>query len=65
MDNHVVELEANLVGQVGQEGDKGDNKDEGDVETSMVTPLLRIFLGRLYLKRLILRDYKRPRKKGK
>ena len=61
VDNQVVELEEDLNGQ---EGEKSGNKEEKDVEPSIATPIVKILLGHLYLKCLILRDYKCLRKEG-
>jgi hypothetical protein len=54
----VVELEADPARQ---EGEKGDNKEERDVEPSTATPIAEEVPRSLYLKHLILRDYKCPR----
>ena len=41
VDNHVVDLEVEPIGQEGQEGEESGNKEERDVEPSTATPIMK------------------------
>ena len=47
-----------------QQRQESGNKEKRDVEPSTATPTIKDPPGRLYLKRLTMRDYKRPRNEG-
>ena len=61
VENHVVDPEVDIAGQ---EGEESGNKEERDAEPSTTTPIVKDPPRSLYLRCLILKDYKRPRKQG-